>query len=199
MNLSLISRFRVALQSSKNGVLSLSYAQLGWVFAAAWLSFTLGMSFFVSDQFANLRSGRDFSDCIAQFIPMINNISKIPGASEWNRLYYSAMWSITPLFMAIGWLLRRRMCVQGVYLMPMSDMRLILSILGLAMLGGIMLWWPVDDGRGWRDQAAADRIFGVAHFSFCTFSLALIIGVYARLIYARIKFGTVTEPIYQGD
>ena len=180
-------------------LLDLTYAQLAWVFVFAWLCYTLGMTFFVSDGLANHTTARAYSDWMSQIIPMINSISKIPGASEWNRFYYSVMWAITPIFMTIGWLLRRRMCVQGIYLKPMSDIRLIVSILGLALFCAILLWWPLDDGKGWRDQAAVDRLFGVAHFSFCAFGFALMAGGYFRLIYARIKFGTITEPIYQGD
>lgn len=182
-----------------NKLLNLSYAQLGWSFLLIWLSYTLGMSFFVSDDFARQSVARSYSDWMAQFIPMINSISKIPGASEWNRFYYAVMWSITLVFVVIGWLMRRRMCVQGVYLKPFSDLKLCAGILFFSLCGVVLFYWPVADGRGWRDGAAVDRIFGVAHFSFCVFSFAAVVGVYARLIYARIRYGTITEPIYQGE
>jgi hypothetical protein len=177
----------------------MTYAQLGWVFVLAWLAYVFGMSMFVSEHMASSALARAFSNWMANYIPMLDNIQKIPGASQWVRFFYSIMWAITPLFLLIGWSMRRAMIAQQIYLQPFSDLRLILSAFGIALLVSIALWWPVDDGRGWRDQAAISRGFGVAHFALGVFGFSLGIGGYLRLMYARIKFGNVTEIVLKGN
>jgi hypothetical protein len=182
-----------SVSSLASKILSLGYWQLGLAFLLAWLAFVVGMSFFVSDSTAMQPYAQAFTHQISQYVPMLSSIQRIPGASEWVRLFYAVMWTIAPLFMVFGWLMRRQMCIKKIYLQPISDIRVILSVLGLMLMTAVLLWWPVDDGRGWRDQAAISRGFGVAHFAFCAFVCGAGAGLYARLIYARIKFGNYEE------
>lgn len=180
-------------------ILDLSYWQLGCAFATAWLAFTVGMSLFVDDHMVTNPHALAFTDWMSQYIPMLSSIQKIPGASQWVRFFYAVMWAVVPFFMIFGWLMRRQMCIKRIYLIPISDMRVVVSILGLALMISILLWWPVNDGRGWRDQAAISRGFGVAHFAFCAFVCSSGMGLYLRLAFSRIKFGNFDEINLEGN
>ncbi|RJG05033.1 hypothetical protein D3870_02485 [Noviherbaspirillum cavernae] len=172
----------------------LNYKQLNWLVLWLWLGFVVGMSVFVTRDIAALQGAQAFADFMSQFIPMLDNIGKIPGATEWVRFYYAVFWAVSPVFAYVGWLLRKQQCVEGKYLRHLSDIKLVIFTLVLAGFIGLALIWPVADGSSWRDQGVVSNIFGIAHFTFVCVGMIFIVGLYIRIWYSRIKFGSTIEP-----
>ena len=171
----------------------LTYKQLGWLMFALWLGFVVGMSALVSHDMAAHPRAQAFADFMAQCIPMLDNIRRIPGATEWVRFYYAVFWAVSPVFAFVGWRLRKQQCVEGIYLQPLSDLKLFFFFLGVLAFFLVALIWPVADGRSWRDQGVVFNIVGIAHFTFVCAAVVFGVGLYIRLIYARFHFGTISE------
>lgn len=178
---------------------SLTYKQLMWLTFWLWLGFVVGMSALVSHEMAAHPKAQAFADFMAQFIPMLNNIRKIPGATEWVRFYYAVFWAVSPVFMYLGWYLRKQQCIEGIYLQPMSDVKLFFLLLSVLGFCALALIWPVASGQSWRDQSVISNIIGIAHFSFVCMTVSLGFGLYVRLIYARFYFGTIFETAFQRE
>jgi hypothetical protein len=172
---------------------NLTYAKLGWLFVLLWLAFVIGMVLFVSPATASQPNAIKFADFMARFSPMLNSIRKIPNATEWVRFYYAVMWATAPIYMYIGWLLRRRMCIEQIYFKPMSDMKLAIFFICLLGLISIVWIWPVGDGVGRRDQGVVSNIIGVAHFTLISLGSMLILGGYLRIIFSRFYYGNIFE------
>ena len=85
---------------------SFTYKQLLWLTFWLWLGFVVGMSVLVSHKMAAHPAAQGFANFMAQLIPMLNNIRKIPGATEWVRFYYAVFCAVSPVFAYIGWCLR---------------------------------------------------------------------------------------------
>ena len=172
---------------------SFTYKQLLWLTFWLWLGFVVGMSVLVPNKMAAHPAAQEFADFMAQFIPMLNNIRKIPGATEWVRFYYAVFWAVSPVFAYIGWCLRRQQCNEGVYLQPMSDLKLAFFFFAVLGFCAVVLVWPVAEGQSWRDQSVVSNIFGIAQFTFACVTAVSFLGIYIRAAYARLHFGTIFE------
>ena len=172
---------------------SFTYKQLLWLTFWLWLGFVVGMSVLVPHKMAAHPAAQGFANFMAQFIPMLNNIRKIPGATEWVRFYYAVFWAVSPVFAYIGWCLRRQQCIEGVYLRPMSDVRVFFSLVVWLGFCAVCLVWPVADGKSWRDQGVVSNLVGIAHFTMGCVTFVFGLGASIRVVYARLHFGTTFE------
>lgn len=178
---------------------SVTYKHLMWLTFWLWLGFVVGMSTFVTHDMAAHPSAQAFADFMAQFIPMLDNIRKIPGATEWVRFYYAVFWAVSPVFVYMGWRLRKQLCIQRLYLQPMSDTKLFFSLLGVLGFCALALIWPVADGNSWRDNSVVSNIVGIAHFTFVCVTFIFFLGTWLRAIYARFHYGTIFENALQQE
>ncbi len=173
----------------------LTYKQLLWLTFWLWLLFVVGMSVMVTHEIAAMPQSQAFADFMSQFIPMLNNIRKIPNATEWVRFYYAVFWAIAPVFIFLTW----RISILYIQIKVMPRIRIIKWIvtgIGILAFFTVMWVWPVADGLGWRDQSMANNILGVGHHSLMLVILWMLVGGYLRGSYCFVRYGT---PYYSID
>jgi hypothetical protein len=143
---------------------SLTYKQLMWLTFWLWLCLGVGMSTFVTQDMAASPAAQGFADFMAQFIPMLDNIRKIPGATEWVRFYYAVFWTTMPVFVVLSWNIHSLYMAEKT-MPPVSIPKWIIFTVCISAVLMLMLYWPVADGLGWRDQSMANNIMGIGHHS----------------------------------
>jgi hypothetical protein len=151
-----------AFYKSPWGVMSLTYKQLMWLTFWLWLGFVVGMSTFVTQDMAAHPAAQGFADFMAQFIPMLDNIRKIPGATEWVRFYYAVFWITMPVFFVLTWRISNLYMLEKT-MPPVSFTKWVSLVITTGIGFLIMLYWPVADGLGWRDQSMVTNIVGTGH------------------------------------
>ena len=174
---------------------SLTAKQSGRLAFALWLGLVIGMSALVPQAMAAHPWAQAFADFMAQCIPMLDGIHKIPGETEWLRLFYAVFWAVSPVFAYMGWRMRRRQCSEGSHRQPLVDVTLILVVLGVLAFCTLALVWPAAPGTGWRDQFVLSNILGVAHFSFLCAIVLFGLGMYGWLIYERFLECVADEDV----
>ncbi|MEI6568140.1 MAG: hypothetical protein WCR20_15795 [Verrucomicrobiota bacterium] len=171
----------------------LTYKQLGWLTFWLWLGFVVGMSALVSHDMAAHPRAQVFADFMAQFIPMLDNIRRIPGATEWVRFYYAVFWAVSPIFVGLAWRISDLYMTKRT-MPPVSPFKWIASVAVTGFGFLIMLYWPVADGLGWRDQTMATNIVGIGHHSLMTVFIWVVVGGSLRGSYYYLLRGTPYWP-----
>lgn len=172
---------------------ALTYKQLMWLTFWLWLGFVVGMSTFVTQDMAAHPAAQGFADFMAQFIPMLNNIRKIPGATEWVRFYYAVFWTTMPIFVVLSWNISSLYMAEKT-MPPVSIQKWIAAVVVFFLAFFLMLCWPVADGLGWRDQSMANNIVGIGHHSLMMVFIWLLIGGQLRGTYYFMVYGTPYWP-----
>lgn len=172
---------------------ALTYKKLLWLTFWLWLGFVVGMSTFVTQDMAAHPAAQGFADFMAQFIPMLDNIRKIPGATEWVRFYYAVFWTTMPIFVVLAW--KMSDLYMEVTVMPMIGWtKWFFMNIGTLGFSFVMWYWPVADGLGWRDRSIVSNVVGIGHYSFIMISIWLLIGSQLRGTYYFLKHGTPYWP-----
>jgi hypothetical protein len=172
---------------------SRSYKQLLWLTFWLWLGFVVGMSVLVSNEMAAHPAAQGFADFMAQFIPMLNNIRKIPGATEWVRFYYAVFWAVSPFFIVLAWK-ASDLYMEVKFKPPISKMKWSVGCIGMVGLAATMWYWPVADGLGWRDQSMVRNIVSIGYHSLMMVFIWLLIGGQLRGTFYFIWRGTPYWP-----
>jgi hypothetical protein len=171
----------------------LTYKQLGWLTFWLWLGFVVGMSALVSHDMAAHPRAQAFADFMAQFIPMLDNIRRIPGATEWVRFYYAVFWAVSPIFVVLSWKMQSQYTATTI-MPPVSIVKWTAGVVFFGAVYFLMAYWPVADGLGWRDQTMATNVVGIGHHSLMMVFSWVMIGAFLRGTYYFIVRGTPYWP-----
>ena len=145
---------------------NISNATLVFVFGV-YLVFVVLMLNFVPISISSHPDSIAFSKFMAQFIPMLNQITKIPGYDPFLNFYYAVVWVFVPVFTGYMFFIRPnprdpRYPECWAHLIQMSWRSLIFATLVWILLVLIFAFWPVDTrGSSWRDTSVVSNGIGI--------------------------------------
>jgi hypothetical protein len=151
------------------------------IYFVVYLGLSLLFWLFVSQEFASSPGVLSFVSSIADYVPMLHSIEKIPGSNPKIRFFYAALWSLVPLLIFYPWLLpvEKRILEE-----PRGSISKARGLgWGVLFFGSCLLMtlvWPVNSGSASRRDSvltgdALGTVFfgGMASFSALMFGLSL--------------------------
>jgi hypothetical protein len=134
----------------------------------AYLIFVVGMFQFVPTSVVQSPSAKLYIDFMASWIPMINEIEKVPGFHPFLRLYYAAMWGIVPV-LAFGTIVLAARTPQVINKrdarLAASIRPLLLGLIGVTVFVLVMFSWPINPASlSSRDKSTVQSVFGIVWF-----------------------------------
>ena len=176
-------------QSKNNSHYSFIQRHFFTIYFAAYLGFALSFWLFVSQDFASSPSVLSFVRHIADYVPMLHSIEKIPGSNPKIRFFYAFLWALIPLLVVYPWILpmEKRISKEQRDTLPTARA----SWFGLAFSGSCLLMtlvWPVNSGSvSRRDSVLTGDALGTIFHGFMTSIGALLFGMSIWGLFALLK------------
>lgn len=176
---------------------NISNATLLFVFAA-YIVFVVVMLNFVPISISNHPNSISFSKFMAQVIPMLNEITKIPGYDPFLNFYYAVVWVFIPVFTGYMFFIRPnprdpKYPEDWKFLIQVSWRRLIFGVLFCISMILICAFWPVDvRGSSWRDASVISNGIGIGFWGFNMMVVFAFLFLYLRLILERFVYDFFT-------
>jgi len=148
--------------------------------------FVFAMAVLVPADVASQQWAIAYADFMANFVPMLDEITKIPGYVEYTRFFYTVFWCLVPFSMIAGWHIRR---LDSSWLSPCetSNAKLFGYLFLILFCVVIAAFWPVSNQASWRDRSITGNWVGIGHYSFIVAGIWAILGGLIRLLHDRSK------------
>jgi hypothetical protein len=159
------------------------------IYFVVYLGLSLLFWLFVSQEFASSPVVLSFVSSVAEYVPMLQSIEKIPGSNPKIRFFYAALWSLVPLLILYPWLLPMEKRISEVQRHSLPTTRA--TWYGFAFSGACLLMtlvWPVGSGSpSHRDSVLTGDALGSIFFGWIASFSALMFGLSLWGLFASLK------------
>ncbi len=159
------------------------------IYFVVYLGLSLLFWLFVSQEFASSPGVLSLVSSIADYVPMLHSIEKIPGSNPKIRLFYAGLWALMPLLIFYPWLLpmKRRISKEQRHSLPTARA----TWYGFALSAACLLMtlvWPVSSGSvSHRDSVLTGDVLGTVFFGWVASFSALMFGLSIWGLLAQLK------------
>jgi len=187
-----MARPRVGPYSAKEEQALAKLRRRFWLTTAALYAAFLWIMFgLVPREFAAEPLAVSFANLMARGLPMLDQLSKIPGYDPFLRFHYAVLWLISPVAGLAGWR-------AGLGYLVEHDRYARIKSPSRRLAWGLLFWcaglllmaiWPVVEGGppSWRDQTLVSSVFGVGFSGACILAFWFFIGATLGVLWMRAR------------